>query len=109
MTPPKKRFPIGFWISLGVGVLLGVLAIAFQMTLPPGSSLKPVVLFLDWPVRYAVDWYAHTFLNGNTDQLIPQAILLCSLYWLVLGGLLGLASYGIWRALARLARKRSSQ
>lgn len=87
-------------IFIGVGVLSGIIALVLQVMLTPESHVKRVLTQLNWPVDRTITWYAHMFHNGNTDQLIPQGVLLWGLYWLIIGAVLGLIGYGIWRYFA---------
>jgi len=95
----KATSVIHVLLSMGVGVLLSVILMALQWVLkvPPESPIKRVFMVLNWPATYPIDWIARTFYNGNTDQLIPQFVLLWCIYWLMLGCALGLAGYKIWR------------
>lgn len=93
----KATSVIHVLLSVGVGVLLSVVLMALQWALSPQSPIKRVFTVLNWPVTYPIDSIARTFCNGNTDQLIPQFVLLWCIYWLMLGCALGLAGYKMWR------------
>ena len=82
----KAASIVGLLVFIGVGMLLSVTAMVSQLVLSPQSHVKRVLTYLNWPVDRAVMWYAHAFHNGNTDQLIPQAMVLWAIYWLMLGG-----------------------
>ena len=86
-------------IAIGVGVALVALAlqVPIALYLPSSSPAKRVVLGMNWPAIAFLDWYARTFKNGNTDQMLGPWLLLIPGYWVVLGAVTGTA-YGWLRS-----------
>jgi hypothetical protein len=82
------------------GALLGVVAMVLQLLLGSESPVKRFLAFSEWPWDHTITWYARVFRNGNTDQAIPEALVLWGIYWITLGAALGLAGYGVWRCFA---------
>jgi len=78
---------------LGAGLLLGIVCFALRWNLPPESIGQKTLNWLDSPVTHAVDLGARLFANGNTDQFIPQGVLLWFAYWIMVGCVLGFALY----------------
>ena len=94
---PRPVSILSLVVSIGVGILFGIIVVVLQLTLPIGPDAKRILAHFNWPVNITMDWWAHTFYNGNTDQLIPQFMVLWSVYWLAIGTVLGLIGYGIWQ------------
>jgi len=94
---PRPVSILSLVVSIGVGMLFGIIAMILQLVLKPGSHVKQLLANLNWPVDHMITWYARVFHNGNTDQLILQATLLWGVYWLAIGTVLGLTGYGIWQ------------
>lgn len=96
----KSTSPGNVLVVIGAGVLVGITAMVLQLVLEPQSHVKQLFVWLNWPVDYTIDQYAHAFHNGNTDQLIPQGMALWGIYWLTLGSVAALGSRRVWRYFA---------
>lgn len=92
---------------VGIGMSFSVVALVLCGVLPTESRIRHFLGLMNWPWAKPLDWYIRTFGGGNTDQFIPQSVVLGVMYWLTLGASLGLASHGIWRYLRGNKRGRN--
>jgi hypothetical protein len=94
----KKRIPSrNALMFMAGGMLLGITSMILQWNSLPESVITRISYPVNTPLNYLIDWIADAFYNGNADQMMWQGVLLWWMYWVALGGGLGLAAHWIYR------------
>lgn len=71
--------------TIASGVVLAVVAMALQWHGPRDSVIHEIFGVLNCPLDALLTWIADTWYGGNTDQLLPEGVILWVAYWLLLG------------------------
>ena len=94
----KSPAALSVWLFVGIGLVIGIGAFLLQALLPNGTRMPQVFVFLSYGWIRTITWLA-TASHHAPDYFLSVLPLFQGIYWLAIGLLLGLASYGIYLAL----------